>query len=146
MRSLVFILPVFILIIINLLAFLGEVFFAKIGWEYSLILRISAIAMDGLFVGMYTYIRLISRKKLRHKFGIITTIYLSDTLAVLLVFYLLYLLRLILFLYLNWININSFLIDAIGGLIIAIAFGWLLAYITNKSKKYIVKIKKKNKK
>ena len=146
MNKVLFIIPILVLIIINLLAFLGEVFIAKIGWEYSLILRISTIIIDGFFVGVYTYIRLISRKRLRHKFGVTFTIYLSDTLAVLLVFYSLYLLRLMIFLYLRWINMNSFLIDAIGGLFIAIVFGWLLAYITNQSKKYIVRIKRKNKK
>lgn len=145
-KIILWLIPLAILMFLNIFAFFGEMFMAGIDWEYALILRVSSITIDGLFVGIYTYIRIISRKKLRHKFGVTTTIYLSDTLAVLLVFYLLYLLRLILFLYLNWININSFLIDTIGGLLVAILFGWLLAYITSKSKKYIVKIKRKKKK
>jgi hypothetical protein len=124
---------------------LGEVFFANIHWKYALILRISTIFIDGFFVGIYTYIRFISRKKLRHKFGIKTTIYLSDTIAVLLIFYLLYLLRLILLLNLEWINMHSFLIDSIGGLAIAIIFGWIVAYATSKSKKYISKLKRNKK-
>lgn len=125
-----------------MIAFFGEVFVAKVDWEYALILRLSTIAIDGLFVGLYTYIRLRLRKKLRHKLANNATIYLSDTIAVLLIFYSLYLLRLVLFLYLDFISKESFILNTVGGLLVAVLFGWLLAYITKKSKKHLKRYKK----
>lgn len=106
-------------------------------------LRISTIVIDGIFIGLYTYIRLRLRKKLRHKLINLATIYWADTIAALAIFYSLYVLRLALFLYLDWITKYSFIVDIIGGFIVAILFGWLLAYITKRSKKYIKKRYKK---
>ena len=142
-KMILLVVPLIILMFLNVFAFLGEVFFAEIDWKYALVLRISTIAIDGLFVGSYTYIRLRLRKKLRHKLANNATIYLSDTIAVLLIFYSLYLLRLVLFLYIDFISKESFVLDAIGGLLVAVLFGWLLAYITKKSKKHLKKRYKK---
>ncbi len=142
-KAILWVVPLIILIILNLVAFLGEVFFAKMSWEYSLLLRGSTIAIDGIFIGLYTYIRLRLRKKLRHKLVNVATIYWADTIAALSIFYSLYVLRLALFLYLDWITKYSFIVDIVGVFLVAILFGWLLAYITKRSKKYLKKWHKK---
>ena len=141
-KMILWMVPLSILVVLNVLAFLGEVFFAKIDWEYALILRGSTIAIDGIFVGSYTYIRLRLRRRLRHKLVYHATIYLSDTIAVLLIFYSLYVLRLVIFLHLHWIEKNSFIVDSAGGLLVAILFGWLLAYLTKKAKIKLKRYKK----
>ena len=141
-KIILWVVPLTILIVLNVLAFFGEVFFAKIDWKYALLLRGSTIAIDGIFVGFYTYIRFKLRKKFRHKMVYNATIYISDTIAVLLIFYSLYLFRLVLFLHLEWIEKDSFIIDSIGGLLVAIFFGWLLAYITKKTKIKLKRYKK----
>lgn len=142
-KVILWIIPFIVLIILNVIAFLYEVFFARIDWGYALILRVSTIVTDGLFIGLYTHIRLTLRKKLKHKLSYKATIYVSETISVLSIFYSLYLARLAIFLYLGWINKDSFIVDSVGGFLVVILFGWLLAYITEKTKNIIKKRYKK---
>lgn len=116
-------------IIFSILSFFGEALVAHIRYDYSLFLRITALLLDIIFIltGVLTLLQVYLRNKLR-KQRIFQKrnrliIYLSDTMSLMILFFALYIVRLVFLYYLGKIPIISVYIGGSTALGIVILFG-----------------------
>lgn len=133
----------FFLLILNFGLFLGEIFLVGMSSKDSFIMRLCTVVIDGIFIGVYTYLRLafrrILKKYLKNLFFIM---YIADTLAVILVFYLLYVIRLIVLFEVDEIDRFTMINGIYIAFLSALVGGWFMGYMQRKIKKKMRKRKR----
>lgn len=135
-------------IIFSGISFLAEYFIGKTDLEYTTILRITTIILDIFIIGagIFTWIQVRIRKRFRTMYifqkRMILILYLADTLAIFIIFFLPYVARLLLLFFNEKISYYSLIIDMSMGIAVVITIGFLIKKILRKIKKFGKNLKK----
>lgn len=133
------------IIILNIVSYFLETKGLNMPKWVALVLRISTVIMDAFFVLYIRKLRIYYRRVFKGNFPKKTksVFWLADLTTVLLIFYLSYVLKITLLLFVKVISLDVFLSALSGALLIGLVFGGFMpAYIKKYSKKISLKLKK----
>lgn len=127
------------IVILNIVSYFLETNGINMPKLVSLLLRISTVIIDIIFVMYIRKLRIYYRKRFKANFPKKTriTFWLADTVTLLLVFYSLYVMKITLLYLVNVISLESFLYALSGGLLLAIVFGRPVSWFIKKYTKTI---------
>ncbi len=135
-------------IIFSGIAFVGECLIGKTDIQYTLFLRITTIIIDVIIIstGIFTWMQMKLRKKLKTlhpiRRRITLVLYIADTLAIFLIFFVPYITRLLVLFFENKISAYSFATNSLMGISVVVVIGFLIKRILRRIKKYGNKINK----
>ena len=137
-------------IIFSIISFLAEYFIGHTDPEYAAILRITTLILDIIIIGagILTWMQIFLRKKIRRlsvlRNNIIMILYLADTIAIITIFLIPYIGRLLLLFFNQKISYNTLFINTIMSIVVVFAIGFFIKRISIKIKKYGKRLKSKN--
>lgn len=132
-------------------SFMGEYFIGKTDLEYTAFLRITTLILDVIIIGagIFTWIQVRLRKRIKKlvfRKRMTLILYLADTLAIFLLFFLPYVTRLLVLFFGHKISYYSLLIDTFMGIAVVITIGFLIKKVLRKIKRFGKRFKKRFKK
>lgn len=138
-------------IIFSTFSFFGEYIIGKIDLEWSLFLRGSTIILDVIIIltGIFTWLQMHLRKKMKRlkileNRRLVIVLYIADTTALLILFFLPYVVRLLALLEFDKITSSSFWIDALLGCFIVVFLAFFIKKIMKSFKRWGQKIQREN--
>ncbi len=138
-------------IIYSIFAFFGEYIIGKIDLQWSLFLRGSTIILDFVIIltGIFTWLQVYLRKKIKRvrileKKRLVVVLYIADTVAIMVMFFLPYVVRLFALLRFDKITNFSFWIEFSLGAFVVIFIAFFVKKISRRFKRWGQKIREKN--